>query len=89
MSGGFCGTVVEDAAIASLETLGYAALFGPVVPSGEGRAEPKDQSSRNLVLKGRLLYAPECLRRDHPPRPSLISVSLRATGTARFIRMVV
>lgn len=39
MSGGFTESVVEDAALSWLETLGYAVMHGPHIAAGERGGE--------------------------------------------------
>jgi hypothetical protein len=51
MSGNFTESVVEDAALAWLEGLGYAVLHGPEIAAGESAAEYSDQNYREVVLE--------------------------------------
>ena len=50
-------SVVEDAALAWLEALGYAILDGPDIAAGTPSAERSDPNYRNVVLEG-------CLRQE-------------------------
>ena len=50
----FTESVVEDAALAWLEGLGYAVLHGPDIAAGEPGAERSDPNYRDVVLEGRL-----------------------------------
>ncbi len=50
----FTESVVEDAALAWLEGLGYAVLHGPEIAAGEPAAERSDPNYRDVVLEGRL-----------------------------------
>ena len=52
---GFTESVVEDAALAWLEALGYAVLHGPDIAAGEPGAERSDQNYRDVVLERRLV----------------------------------
>jgi hypothetical protein len=54
---GFTESVVEDAALALLESLGYAVLQGPEVAVGMPGAERGDPNYRDVVLEGRLATA--------------------------------
>ena len=54
MSGAFAESVVEEAALAWLEGLGYAVLHGPEIAAGEPAAERNDPNYRDVVLEGRL-----------------------------------
>ncbi len=51
---GFTESIVEDAALAWLQELGYALLHGPDIAVGEPRAERSDPNYRDVVLEGRL-----------------------------------
>jgi len=62
----FTESVVEDAALAWLESLGYAVLHGPAIAAGEPRAERSDPNYRDVVLERRLLQALVCLNPDLP-----------------------
>src|SRR5437879_4599421 len=50
-------SVVEDAALAWLEALGYTLLHGPDIAAGEPHAERSDPNYRDVVLDGRLRQA--------------------------------
>ncbi|MFY9268618.1 MAG: type I restriction endonuclease subunit R [Candidatus Manganitrophaceae bacterium] len=63
----FTESVVEDAALAWLESLGYAVLHGPDIAVGEPAAERSDPNYRDVVLEGRLRRALARLNRDLPP----------------------
>ncbi len=54
---GFTESVVEEAALAWLESLGYAILHGPDIAVGELAAERSDSNYRDVVLGGRLRQA--------------------------------
>lgn len=53
----FTESVVEDAALAWLQGLGYAVLHGPDIAAGEPGAERSDPNYRDVVLDGRLRRA--------------------------------
>jgi type I restriction enzyme R subunit len=53
----FSESVVEEAALAWLETLGYAVLHGPAIAAGERAAERSDPNYRDVVLNARLRFA--------------------------------
>jgi type I restriction enzyme, R subunit len=63
----FAESVVEDAALAWLEGLGYAVLHGPEIAAGMPAAERSDSSYRDVVLQGRLR---ESLARLNPTLPA-------------------
>jgi type I restriction enzyme, R subunit len=67
VSAGFTESVVEDAALAWLEALGYAVLHGPSIAAGESHAERSDPNYRDVVLEGRLRQALVRLNPDLPP----------------------
>jgi len=67
MSGRFAESVVEDAALAWLETLGWEIKHGPTIAAGEPDAERGDPSYRDVVLEGRLRQA---LARLNPTLPA-------------------
>ena len=48
----FTESVVEDAALAWLEALGYSVLHGPDIAYGESTAERTDPNYRDVVLVG-------------------------------------
>ena len=60
-------SLVEDAALAWLETLGYAVLHGPDIAIGMPNAERSDPNYRDVVLERRLRDA---LLRLNPDLPS-------------------
>jgi type I restriction enzyme R subunit len=60
-------SIVEDAALAWLEALGYQVLHGPDIAAGEPGAERSDPNYRDVVLEGRLRQALVRLNRDLPP----------------------
>ena len=62
----FSESVVEDATLAWLESLGYAVLHGPDIAAGELWAERSDPSYRDVVLEGRLRQALVRLNPDLP-----------------------
>ena len=66
MSHGFTESIVEDAALAWLEALGYAVLHGPAIAAGEPGAERSDPAYRDVVLDGRLRQALFQLNPDLP-----------------------
>jgi hypothetical protein len=47
---------VENAALAWLESLGYAVIHGPEIAAGMPRTERSDPSYRDVVLEGRLRH---------------------------------
>ncbi len=53
----FSESVVEQAALAWLEALGYAVLHGPDIAFGEPAAERNDPNYRDVVLEARLRQA--------------------------------
>ena len=63
----FTESVVEDAALAWLEALGYGVLHGPDIAAGEPAAERSDPNYRDVVLERRLRQALVRLNPDHPP----------------------
>ena len=63
----FAESVVEDAALAWLEALGYSVLHGPDIAAGEPGAERSDPNYRDVVLDGRLRQALFRLNPDLPP----------------------
>src|SRR2546427_427206 len=64
---GFTESVVEDAALAWLEALGYAVLHGPLIAAGERAAERSDPNHRDALLERRLRQALVRLNPDLPP----------------------
>jgi type I restriction enzyme, R subunit len=63
----FSESVVEDAALAWLEGLGYAVVHGPEIAVGEPGAERSDPNYRDVVLERRLRQALVRLNPDLPP----------------------
>jgi type I restriction enzyme, R subunit len=63
----FTESVVEDAALAWLEALGYMVLHGPDIAVGEPGAERSDSNYRDVVLEGRLRLALKRLNAELPP----------------------
>jgi type I restriction enzyme R subunit len=63
----FSESVVEDAALAWLEGLGYAVLHGPEIAFGEVAAERNDPNYRDVVLEQRLRDALARLNPELPP----------------------
>jgi len=64
---GFSESVVEDAALAWLESLGYAVFHGPEIAAGMPGAERNDPNYRDVMLEGRLREALVRLNPDLPP----------------------
>jgi type I restriction enzyme R subunit len=64
---GFAESVVEDAALAWLQSLGYALLHGPDIAVGEPAAERTDANYRDVLLERRLRTALARLNSDLPP----------------------
>ena len=62
----FAEAVVEDAALAWLEALGFAVKHGPDIAAGEPGAE-REASYRDVVLQGRLRDALARLNPSLPP----------------------
>jgi type I restriction enzyme R subunit len=67
MTASFTESVVEDAALAWLEALGYAIKHGPAIAAGEPGAERGDPNYRDVALEGRLRQA---LARLNPSLPA-------------------
>src|SRR5579871_1082168 len=67
MTVGFTESVVEDAALAWLEALGYAVLHGPEIAAGEPGAERSDPNYRDVLLERRLRQALVRLNPGLPP----------------------
>ena len=57
MTSSFTESIVEDAALAWLEGLGYAVVHGPEIAIGEPSAERSDPNYRDVVLERRLRKA--------------------------------
>src|SRR5262249_51832389 len=62
----FTESVVEEAALVWLESLGYAVLHGPEIAAGILGAERSDPNYRDVVLEGRLRQALARLNLDLP-----------------------
>src|SRR3990170_113858 len=62
----FTESVVEDAALGWLESLGYVVLHGPDIAAGESGAERSDPNYRDVVLEARLRQALVSLNPDLP-----------------------
>lgn len=62
----FTESIVEDAALAWLESLGYAVIHGPEIASGEPGAERSDPNYRDVALERRLRQALGRLNPDLP-----------------------
>ena len=67
MSQAFTESIVEDAALAWLDSLGYKVLHGPNIAAGEPFAERNDPNYRDVVLEQRLRQALVRLNRELPP----------------------
>ena len=62
----FTESIVEEAALAWLESLGYAVLHGPDIATGMLGAERNDPNYRDVVLEQRLRQALVGLNPDLP-----------------------
>lgn len=62
----FTESIVEEAALTWLETLGYAVLTGANIASGEVAAERTDALYRDVILEGRLRQTLVLLNPDLP-----------------------
>ena len=67
MTAGFAESVVEEATLAWLDSLGYSVLHGPDIATGEPAAERTDPNYRDVVLEGRLRHALASINPDLPP----------------------
>jgi len=58
MAGGgtFTESVVEEAALGSLEALVYSVLYGRAIAAGEPAAERSDPNYRDVILEHRLRH---------------------------------
>ena len=63
----FTESVVEEAALDWLGSLGYAVLHGPDIAAGEPADERSDPNYRDVVLEGRLRQALARLNPELPP----------------------
>ena len=90
----FTESIVEQAALAWLEGLGYHVMHGPDIAPGEPQSERDDY--RQVVLEGRLRWALERLNPDIPPdaiedafrkltRPDLPSLAANNHVIHRFL----
>ncbi|MEK7761394.1 MAG: type I restriction endonuclease, partial [Nitrospirota bacterium] len=68
MTAAFTESVVEDAALAWLESLGYSVIHGPDMAFGELAAERNDPNYRDVVLERRLRQSLVRLNPDLPPK---------------------
>lgn len=66
MSQGSSESIVEDAALDWLTSLGYTVLHGPNIAAGETTAERSDPNYRDVVLEGPLRQALVRLNPDLP-----------------------
>ena len=66
-AGEFSESVVEQAALAWLEGLGYEVLSGPDIAAGELKAERLDAGYRDVILERRLRQALERFNPSLPP----------------------
>src|SRR2546427_12962396 len=66
----FIESVVEDAALAWLGSLGYVILHGPDIAAGQSGAERSDPNYRDVLLERRL--PPGLLRFDPGPPPEAL-----------------
>jgi type I restriction enzyme R subunit len=78
LSTSFTESVVEEAALAWLEALGYAVLHGPDIAAGEPAAERSDPNYRDVVLEARLRQALVRLNLDLPA-----GSAVQASGVGR------
>ena len=67
MTLGLTESIVEDATLAWLESLGYAVLHGPEIAAGMPGTERSDPNYRDVVLESRLRQALVQLNPDLPP----------------------
>ena len=67
MTAAFTESVVEDAALAWLKSLGYSVIHGPDMAFGELAAERNDPNYRDVVLERRLWQSLVQLNPDLPP----------------------
>ena len=67
MGAAFTESIVEEAALAWLEVLGWEIAGGPSIAVGEPAAERSDPNFRDVVLQRRLLAALARLNPDLPP----------------------
>ena len=67
MTGAFTESIVEDAALVWLVSLGYVVLHGPDIAAGMLGTERSDPNFGDVVLEGRLRPALVCLKPGLPP----------------------
>ena len=73
----FTESVVEDAALAWLGSLGYKVLHGPDIAVGESAAERSDPNYRDVALERRLRETVE----------PLVPINLRFENAEKFVGM--
>jgi type I restriction enzyme R subunit len=91
----FTESIVEDAALAWLEALGYAVLHGPDIATDMLGADRSESNCCDVVLEGRLrCQALVRLNPDPPPAglretllPELISGELRVKDAERMVEI--
>lgn len=66
MALGFTESVVEEAALSWLSSLGYAVLHGPDIAFGQSQSERTDPDFHDVILEGRLRRALERLNPELP-----------------------
>jgi type I restriction enzyme R subunit len=93
----FTESVVEDAALARLETLRYGVLQGLEIVTGEPADEHTDPNIRNFILEGRLrqalarlnpVLAPEALEDAYRKFTRIDSPTLLERNRAHHRRLV-
>ena len=67
MAAAFTESIVEDAALAWLNALGFGVLHGPDIAAGEPGAERSDPNYRDVLLEPRVRQALVRLNPDLPP----------------------
>jgi len=92
--GVFTESIVEEAALAWLQVLGYAVLHGPDIAAGMLGAERSESNCRDVVLEGRLCQALEPLNHNLPLAalrdtllPKLISGELHVKAAERILEI--
>ena len=90
----FTESVVEEAALAWLEALGYAVLHGPDIAAGMLGAERSESNYHDVVLEGRQCQALVHLNPDLPLAalrdtllPKLISGELQVKDAERILEI--
>lgn len=88
----FTESVVEEAALARLEALGFAVLHGPDIAMGISGAERSEPNYRDVVLEDRLCQTLVGLNPNLPLAalrdtrlPKLISSNLCVSEAGRFM----